>query len=59
MKTYSVTVCNNETQLFWSGLLIKYFSTMGSLIMQVLALKSGNETVWCDCHTKPFQGLFL
>ena len=32
---------------------------MGSLIMQVLALKSRNETVWCDCHTKPFQGLFL
>ena len=27
--------------------------------MQVLALKYGNETVWCDCRTKPFQGLFL
>ena len=27
--------------------------------MQLLALKYGNETVWCDCHTKPFQGLFL
>ena len=27
--------------------------------MQVLALKYGNETVWCDCHTKPIQGLFL
>ena len=59
MKTYSVTVCNKETQLFKSGLLIKYFSTMGSLIMQVLALKYGNKTLWCDCHTKPFQALFL